>query len=141
MPDERPDDELADLMRRALEHAEPVPRAVHEAALSAFVMRDLDSALAELMADAFAGVRDTSDGPLVFAVDHAEIAVTIEDGRLVGQVAPPISCRGAVELANAGRVNFRTDDLGRFAVDVVPGPVRIVLDHTEGRIRTDWFAA
>ena len=141
MPDERPDDELADLLRLALEHADPVPRATHDAALAAFAFHDLDGALAELVSDSLTGVRDGLGGPLVFAMDHAEIAVTVEEGRLLGQVAPPVACAGTLEQANGASVTFRTDDLGRFVVDVAQGPVRIVLDHPDGRIRTDWFAA
>ena len=141
MDELRPDDDLADLLRQALEHADPVPRAMHEAALSAFAFRDLDGALAELESSELAGVRDEEPGPLVFALQHAEIAVEVEGGRLLGQVAPPTTCSGQVERANGGPVAFRTDDLGRFAVDVGPGPARIVLDHPEGRIRTDWFPA
>lgn len=141
MPDDLPDDELAELVRRTLAAADPVPRAMHDAAVSAFVLRDLDGALAELVSDSLAGVRDDSEGPLVFAVDNAEIAVTVEEGRLLGQVAPPVACAGAVEHANGGPVTFGTDDLGRFAVEVAPGPARIVLDHPDGGIHTDWFAA
>ena len=141
MPDELPDDDLADRVRHALEHADPVPRPMHDAALAAFAFRDLDGALAELLENALPGVRAAADGPMVFAVPHAEIAVTVEGGRLLGQVAPPDACTGAVEFANAEPQTIRTDELGRFAVDISPGPVRIVLDHPEGRIRTDWFSA
>lgn len=140
MPDDRPDDDLSDLVRHALEHADPVPGALRQAALSAFAFRDLDGALAELLSDSLPGVRDDGDGPMVFAVEHAEIAVTVEDGRLLGQIAPPVSCTGAVGFANAGPLTIHTDELGRFAVDISPGPARIVLDHPDGRIRTDWFS-
>ena len=141
MPDQRPDDDLADDVRHALEHADPVPRSIHEAALAAFAFRDLDGVLAELMSDSSAGVRDSADGPMVFSVEHAEVAITVEDGRLLGQVAPPVACTGTVGLANAEPLTIRTDELGRFAVEISPGPVRIVLDHPDGRIRTDWFSA
>jgi hypothetical protein len=139
MLDERSDDELAELVRDALERGDPVPDAMHQAALSAFAFRDLDSALAQLVGDSMAGVRDLEDGPLVFAVEHAEIAVAVEDGRLIGQVAPPAACAGSVEQAKGSPVTFQTDELGRFAVEIPPGPARIVIDHPGGRVRTDWF--
>ena len=141
MRDELPDDDLDELLRDALEYADPVPEAVHEAALSALAFRDLDGELAELLSGSLAGVRDSADGPMVFAADHAEIAATIQDGRLLAQVAPPVVCTGEVRFANSRRVPIRTDELGRFAVDVTAGPARIVLDHPGGRIRTEWFAA
>lgn len=138
MLDERSDDELAQLVRHALDRGDPVPDAMHEAAISAYAFRDLDSALAELV-DSLPGVRDGEDGPLVFAVEHAEVAVAIENGRLIGQVAPPAACQGSVELAKGAPVTFQADELGRFAVEVEPGPARIVLEHPDGRVRTDWF--
>lgn len=141
MSEQHRDDDLADLLRHALDHADPVPPAMHEAALSAFAFRDLDGALAELESSSWAGVRDEDAGPMVFATEHAEIAIAVEEGRLLGQVAPPILCTGEVKRADGEAVAFQTDDLGRFAVGVTPGPVRIVLDHPDGLIRTDWFPA
>ncbi len=141
MPDDTGDDELLALLGRALHSAEPVPGPVHEAALAAIGFCDPDAALAELTADLLAGVRDDDGGPLVFEAGHVEIAVTVEGGRIVGQLAPAGACGGTVESPRSGAVAFRSDDLGRFAVDAPAGPVRVVVEHPDGRVRTEWFHA
>jgi hypothetical protein len=66
---------------------------------------------------------------------------TADDGAFLAQVAPPVVCTGEVRFANARPVPIRTDELGRFAVDLTTGPARIVLDHPGGRIHTEWFAS
>ncbi len=63
------DDDLAELLRDALEHADPVPEAVHEAALSALTFRD--------------------DGQWR-SPPTTGIAAMIQGGRLLAQVGPPV---------------------------------------------------
>lgn len=141
MSDNARDDELLALLGRALHRAEPIPGPVHEAALAALGFCDPDAALAELTRDSLAGVRDEDGGPLVFDAGAVEIAVTVERGRIVGQLAPAGACGGALESARSASVDFRADDLGRFAVDAPPGPLRVVVEHPAGRVRTEWFNA
>lgn len=141
MPDEpTSDDHLAALLRIALCRSDPVPDHVHEGALNAFAFRDLDGMLAELVNDSLAVVRDDDErGPLVFETEHVEIAVEVTDGRLVGQLAPPEACRGIVDSPNAEPKDFLTDDLGCFTIDVPHGPLRVVVRHPSGPVRTEWF--
>lgn len=134
------DDRLLRELRLALDEAEPLPRALHEGALAAFGFRDVDGSLAELAARAPAAVRSGEREMLVFESSRAEVALAVEERRLVGQVAPPESCVCALE-SPARSVRFETDRLGRFALDVPSGPLRLVVEHSTGTVRTEWFRA
>lgn len=135
------DDALIERLARALAEGDPVPDAVHRGAIDAFAFRDLESALAELVVDAFATVRSIDDGPMVFATGDVEIAVSRSRGTATGQLTPPGPWAGRVESPRAGPVSFRADGLGRFRVTVPPGPVRLVVALPGGAVRTDWFSA
>jgi hypothetical protein len=133
------DDALLDRLGRALDAAEPIPEAAHRAALDAFAFRDLDAALAELVAEEAAATRGPGDGPLVFATGDAEIVVDRSGPDAVGQLTPAGPWTGRVESPRTGSVAFRADDMGRFRVELAGGPVRIVVDLPDGAVRTDWF--
>lgn len=140
-PSNASDDVLIGLLARALAEADPVPDAVHRGAIDAFAFRDLESALAELVADAFATVRSIDDGPMVFATDDVEIAVSRSRGAVTGQLTPPGPWAGRVESPRAQPASFQADDLGRFRAAAPPGPVRLVVALPTGPVRTDWFSA
>ena len=139
MPERFDDDQLQDLLGRALRAVDPVPPEVHDAAVAAFELRDLDGELAELVEEPEPVVRAATTRHLVFATDAVEIAVEVVDGRLVGLVAPAVTCQGAVQTPTGPPITFRSDELGRFSVPVPEGALRLVLQHPDGRIRTDWF--
>lgn len=141
MPERFDDDQLQEILARALRSVDPVPPEVHEAAVAAFELRDLDGELAELVDEPATVVRAARAPQLVFATDEIEIAVEVVDGRLVGLLAPAAPCRGAVHTSDGHTIDLEADDLGRFSVAVPGGPLRVVLDHPDGRIRTDWFRA
>ena len=133
------DDALLDAVRHALEAADPVPDELHAGAIAAFAFHNLDGALAGIAALTPAGVRNDTEDLVVFEAEHAEVAITPGEGRLVGQIAPPASCPCALEAPGADPVRFTADELGRFAVDAPSGPVRLVIEHPAGLLRTDWF--
>ncbi len=141
------DDDLLDLLGRALEAADPVPDHVLDGARAAFTWRTIDTELAELVFDStqeLAGVRAAeANRQVTFKAPGVEIEVmVIENGarRLVGQLVPPAVNR--VELVGAESVHsVESDRLGRFTFDVLePGPVRlVVLDGDGARIvQTEW---
>ena len=139
MPERRDDDLLA-ILGEALRATDPVPPDVHDRAVAAFELRDLDARLAELV-DEPAGVRSAEHPQLVFEAVHAEIALELAEGEVHGLVAPGAACAGSITVPGEAPIMFRTDELGRFTVAVPGGVMRVVLDHPEGRVRTEWFHA
>lgn len=142
MSDETHLDDLQRLLGESLRDADPVPPELHRAALSAHAFVDLDAAVAELVAqEAASAVRDHGPAPLVFAADALEIALEVDGGRCRGQLAPAGPWPGRVESPGAPVREFQADELGRFALDVPGGPIRVVVAGPDGPVRTEWFLA
>ncbi len=90
------DDDLLELVGRALRAADPVPDRVIEGARAAWTWRTIDEELAELVFDSAAeltGVRSEDTArQLTFRAPGMEIEVMIVDEasrRIVGQLVPP----------------------------------------------------
>jgi hypothetical protein len=141
------DDELQELLGRALRAAEPVPDKVVSGARAAWTWRTIDEELAELVFDSateLTGVRSEDTArQLTFRAPGVEIEVmVVDDGarRIVGQLIPPSEC--TVQLTTEDAVqDSRTDRLGRFTFDrVPPGPVRITVFGVDGGhvASTEW---
>ena len=142
------DDDLLELVGRALRAADPVPDRVMEGARAAWTWRTIDQELAELVFDSAAeltGVRSEETArQLTFRSPGMEIEVMIVDEasrRIVGQLVPP----GAhtVQLLSSDDVvrEETTDRLGRFSFDAVaPGPVRLAVVDPDGThiVTTEW---
>jgi hypothetical protein len=142
----RNDDELLELLGRALRVADPVPEHVLEAARAASTWRTIDQELAELVFDSAterAGVRSEDTArQLTFRAPGVEIEVMVVDEssrRIAGQLVPPQVA--TVRLTGGDReIEQQADRLGRFMFDgVPPGPVRlsVVVDGTR-LIATEW---
>lgn len=141
------DDELIELLGRALRAAEPVPTRVLAGAKAAWTWRTIDQELAELVFDSAlesAGVRSEDTArQLTFRSPGVEIEVMVADDttrRVVGQLIPP--GEHTVQLVrNDIVVEQHSDRLGRFSFDAVaPGPVRLVVVDETGRqlVATEW---
>jgi len=141
------DDELLDLLGRAIDAADPVPDHVLDGARAAFTWRTIDTELAELVFDStqeLAGVRaEEANRQVTFRAPGVEIEVmVIENGsrRLVGQLVPP--AMHTVELVGADAVrSVESDQLGRFTFEALePGPVRLVVLGADGAriVQTEW---
>jgi hypothetical protein len=142
------DDDLLELVGRALRAADPVPDRVMEGARAAWTWRTIDQELAELVFDSAAeltGVRSEDTArQLTFRAPGMEIEVMVVDEasrRIVGQLVPP----GAhiVQLLSSDDVvrEETTDRLGRFSFDAVaPGPVRLAVIDPDGThiVTTEW---
>ena len=147
--DRMSDDDLLDLLGRALGATDAPPEHVLEGARSAFTWRTIDTELAELVFDSareLSGVRsEDSNRQVTFSAPGVEIEVmVIENGsrRLVGQLVPPVAT--TVELVGSDSVySTRSDHLGRFAFDeLAPGPVRLVIldgDGAASTVQTEWM--
>jgi hypothetical protein len=142
------DDDLLELVGRALRAADPVPDRVLEGARAAWTWRTIDQELAELIFDSAAeltGVRSEDTArQLTFRAPGMEIEVMIVDEasrRIVGQLVPPGTFN--VQLLSSDDVvrEETTDRLGRFAFDAVaPGPVRLAVIDPDGTavVTTEW---
>jgi hypothetical protein len=142
------DDELLELVGRALRAVEPVPEHVITGAVAAWTWRTIDAELAELVFDSateLTGVRSEDTARQVtFQAPGVEIEVMVIDDavrRLVGQLVP--GAEMTVELHSSDRVlSTRSDELGRFGFDeVLTGPVRLTILGDEGQpvVHTDWM--
>jgi hypothetical protein len=151
------DDELMAALGRALQHQDPVPDDVVEAAKATFAWRTIDAELAALTfdsvadADALVGVRSGGGGgPRALTFEYEDVVVEVEvtehGGRrsLVGHVAPaPLDW---VEVHQGGRteaVRHEADAHGRFQVpDLVAGPFRLLCRFGTGArwpvMLTEW---
>jgi hypothetical protein len=141
------DDQLLELVGRALRAVEPVPEHVITGALAAWTWRTIDAELAELVFDSAAeltGVRSEDTARQVtFQAPGVEIEVMVVDDavrRIVGQLVP--GAEMTIELHGGDRVlTTRSDHLGRFGFDeVLSGPVRLTILGDEGQpvVHTDW---
>lgn len=142
-----PDDELLELVGRALRATEPVPPHVIDGAKAAWTWRTIDQELAELVFDSAvetAGVRSEDTArQLTFRSPGVEIEVMVTDDasrRVVGQLVPPGD--HAVRLVIDDTVReATTDHLGRFSFESVGiGPVKLVVLDGEGHplVTTEW---
>ena len=141
------DDQLLDLVGRALRAAEPVPDRVVDGAKAAWTWRTIDEELAEIVFDSAvetAGVRSENTArQLTFRSPGVEIEVMVADDtsrRVVGQLIPPGEC--TVQLVTDDTViEEQSDRLGRFTfAAVAPGPVKLVVVDENGRhlVTTEW---
>jgi hypothetical protein len=141
------DDELLELVGRALHAADPVPDSVVAGARAAWTWRTIDEELAELVFDSAAeltGVRSEETArQLTFRSPGLEIEVMVVDDtsrRLVGQLVPPGSFTIQL-IAGDAQQETTTDRLGRFSFNAVaPGPVRLALVDPDGHhvVTTEW---
>lgn len=149
--DEHPTDEdsLIELLRGAADRAGPVPADVVVAGKAAFLLRGLDAALAELVADSatMAGaVRTGDDAVRLLVFESTDVSVELQ----VEQTGPTVTISG-VATGAVGRVVVQTtarefaadlDEGGWFSVTGVdPGPIRVRLIAADGTsVVTSWTA-
>ena len=144
-----PDDELFDELRSVLRRTDPVPAEVTDFAKAALGLRRLDAELAELLADsaldseAPALARGGGARSLTFRTDDLTIDVEIQDGHLLGQLAPPAAA--SVELQGEDGTVAGTadaDGLGRFRLALGgEGRFRLRVVRPAGTpVETSWFS-
>ena len=137
-------DPLEEQLARVLAQVDPMPGGVAEAAHAAYLVRNLDQELAELIFDSMTEpepvlVRgESAERHVSFATSNLTIEITVsgEPRRIVGQLVPPQAAeldltKDAVVIDTA-----TADDLGRFQFDDVPsGAISIECRPGEG---SDW---
>jgi hypothetical protein len=144
-----PDDELFDELRSVLRRTDPVPAEVTDFAKSALAWRRLDAQLAELLEDsvldeAAALTRGGGSRSLTFRTDDLTIDLEIQDGQLLGQLAPPPAA-ATVELQGEDdqiAATVDADALGRFRLELGgEGRFRLRVVPPTGRaVETSWFS-
>lgn len=129
-----PDDELLDVLARAVGTAEPVPEEVVAAAKSAYTWRTVDAELAELARDSLqetgrlVGVRSTRAPirSLTFEVGALNLEVDVTGEGLLGQLTPAVAAEVAIEGVGGIAASVATDQWGFFALRPAPtGLVRL----------------
>lgn len=151
------DDSVTDGRLDALEHRlrqvaaghDPVPPSVHDHALHALELRDLDTELAALVADSLDADERLAlvRGPeatrlLTFEAPGlvVELQVTAAGDRrqLEGHVAGAGGCELSLEHPE-GTLAIEPDEHGRFQVDVVPaGRLRLQVRSQDRAVTTTW---
>jgi hypothetical protein len=150
MSGEMNNDQLMEVLARALDAADPVPEAVLAAAKASFTWRTIDAELAALVFDSateeLAGVRSIeASRQMTFRTPGVEIELVVvseTSRRLVGQLVPPQTAEIELHHEEVTRT-ARSDNLGRFTFHDVPaGTVRLVCklaDEDGAIIQTEWI--
>ena len=152
--DHNNDDELLEVLARAVQATEPVPAEVVAAAKASFTWRTIEAELAELTfdsvadTDALAGVRGPG-GPRALTFEHddvvVELDVTEDAGRrtLVGHITPaPLDGVELHQAAATEPVRLEADSFGRFRVPgLAAGPFRLLCrfrQDARSSVLTQW---
>jgi hypothetical protein len=142
------DDVLAAALSAALDDLDPVPEAAVAVAATACDLPDAEVELAALVAEssgALALMRDESDHTmLTFAASQLTVEIEIDrEHHAVGVITPPASTTIEVETsrhAPPGPRTVRSDDLGRFRLDLDGGLCRLRIGAgRDAVVVTSWF--
>ena len=150
------DEALVERLRAAARTGDGVPDHVLEAARAAFTLRDLDAELAQLVSDSAdaTGVGGAArpepvlmrgdEEPRTLTFEAGSVTVDLEitavDGlrRVVGIAAGARPGELTVEYDDGNRVGGPLDELGRFALEVPPGRVRLRIPAAGTPVLTPW---
>ncbi|MFJ8713916.1 hypothetical protein [Streptomyces violaceus] len=138
---------LEEELRQAASVLDPVPAELHQVAVDAYALHDLDARVAELTFDSLVDalpVRGVTDAPRMLTFRAGEVTVDVEvtTHGLLGQVLPPQPAR--IEVLGGPRPGstLTADDLGRFTGDVpLSGPFALRLRTGGDVVVTEWLRA
>jgi hypothetical protein len=146
------DEVLLAVLSDAIDHLDPVSPQAVEAAVAACDIGYADAELAALVADSMAGqgvlLRDELDSTmLTFRSSRLTVELEIDpDLHAVGLISPPGATAVVVESAatpgapSPSRTwSARSDDLGRFRIDVGSGLCRLRIGSGSETTVTSWF--
>ncbi len=149
MSNDMRDEQLLDLLARALAVTDPVPDAVIEAAKASYTWRTIDAELAALVFDSAAeelvGVRSAeASRQMTFRTPGVEIELVVVSEtarRIVGQLIPPQPAEIVLHHEDQSRT-VQSDNLGRFTFHDVPtGSVRLtcrLAGDDDQVVQTEW---
>jgi hypothetical protein len=144
------DDGLLAALSALLDHLDPVPERAVGAALAAWEICQADGELAALVAgssfaDELVLLREEAEATtLTFVASRLTVEIEIDSARhVVGVISPPASTVIEVETSSAQRPpsprSARSDDLGRFRIDVGIGLCRLRIGSGADAVFTSWF--
>ena len=133
------DDELMERMAKAISAIDPVPDDVIAGAKAAFIARNLDQELAELLYDSATDrelVLTRGDTMRTLSFASGEIGVELEvnetTGAILGQLVPAQVANVELEVDGLVVESTTTDELGRFRfTDDRKGSITIVCRGTD----------
>lgn len=142
------DDQLTELLGRALVAGDPVPEHAVQAAYETMSAESFDAELARLVFDSatdqLVGVRGAETARQVtFRAPGVEIEIMVMaegERRLIGQLVPPQLA--TVEMIHGDDVRETgTDNLGRFQFGSVPtGSIQLAVTTEDGgKVVTEWM--
>jgi hypothetical protein len=151
-PDLSEDEILATILSDAIDHLDPVSTRAVEAAVAACDIGYADAELAALVADSMADagvlLRDELDSTvLTFRSSRVTVELEIDrDLHAIGLISPPAATEVVVETAatpgaaaSSRTWSARTDELGRFRIDVDAGLCRLRIGSGSETTVTSWF--
>jgi hypothetical protein len=149
-PDISKDDELLEALSAALDALDPVPDEALQAAAGAWEICNIDAELAPLVATSqpvpdLALMRDEADlRSMSFVASKLTVDIEINSDRhIIGVISPPAARIIEVESASATRPalgrTVRSDDLGRFRLDLEVGLCRLRIGTGPDAVLTAWF--
>jgi hypothetical protein len=147
-PDLSDDDVLLTAVSAVIDGMDPVPPGAVRAAVAASELPNADNELAALVADSTDAepllLRHETDS-LVLTFRSSQVTVEIEidrDGHAVGVISPAAATDVALETSSLRTppvTGTRSDDLGRFQLDVGPGLCRLRIGSGPEAVLTSWF--
>lgn len=147
------DEVLLKLLGEALDEADPVPAEAVQAAMALSNLSDVDAELATLVADTLIEqdvvlyrhevtleVDASAERLVSFASPQLNVDVELHanDSSMVGVVMPAGVFEIEVETRQQ-KVVTRSDELGRFHVELPPGPCRLHVQAFGGAVVTPWI--
>ena len=147
------DEVLLGLLGQALDEGDPVPNQVVQTVLALADLSEVDAELAALVADTLLeqdvvlfrhevtmDVDASSDRLVSFATPQLNVDVELHAGdpSMMGVVMPAGVFEIEVETPQ-GKVATRSDELGRFHVELPPGPCRLRIHSRGGAVVTPWI--
>lgn len=146
------DEQLLDLLGRAVADEAAVPERRRAAARAAFTWSSVDAELAALLHDSALDAGDAvrspgsdAEGPRTLSFEQAGLTLELEhdlaSGELLGEVVGEPGAAVRLERTDAEPVAVRADVSGFFRVEgVAPGPVRVVVERDDRVLTTPWVS-
>jgi len=149
-PDLNDDEVLLTLLAEMIDADDDPPAPAVQAALVACELARAEGELVALVAEStgeerLVGVRDEIEAT-VFKFRASNLTVELEiglDGHAIGVISPPQATEIEVERASAQVPPLhpvcRSDELGRFRMDVANGLCRLRIGTGDNAVITSWF--
>ena len=149
-PDLNNDDVLLALLAELIESEDEPPLPAVNVALAAFELATAEGELAALVSEStgeevLVGLRDQTEA-VVFKFRAPNMVVELEigpDGHGIGILSPPRATDIELEMSSRQppplNRSCRSDEMGRFRIDVAIGLCRLRIGSGDSAVHTAWF--